>query len=211
MAGDAFQDVPSPIDFHDLDAARAWTQETVARKPYRAEFFDAFARALDACSSVVSVLELGSGPGHLAEQILLRTSVSTYTLLDFSAAMHDLARERVAVFADRVRFVQADFRDVGWHLHLESPDVVVTMQAVHELRHKERTVQLYRQIFDLLEGSGVFLVCDTFADDPVTTRNADLFMTRMEQRTALEASGFCGIEVLLETGGMTLHRAIKSG
>ncbi len=94
MAGNAFQDVPSPINFHDLEAARAWTQETVARKPYRADFFNAFAKSLSASGSAISVLELGSGPGHLAEQILLRVPVSSYTLLDFSTAMHDLAREQ---------------------------------------------------------------------------------------------------------------------
>ncbi len=107
--------------------------------------------------------------------------------------------------------MQADFRDADWHLQLDSPDVVVTMQAVHELRHKGRTAQLYRQVFDLLKGGGIFLACDSFADDSVAPRNVELFMTRKEQRAVLEATGFCGIEVLLETGGMTLHREIKAG
>ena len=60
----------------------------------------------------LKVLELGSGPGMLAEQILRRClSVRVYTLLDFSEPMLAVSREQLAEFAARLRLVRADFRD----------------------------------------------------------------------------------------------------
>ena len=44
-----------------------------------------------------TILEIGSGPGLLAEEILRSCSVRRYVLLDSSTAMHDLAQERLSV------------------------------------------------------------------------------------------------------------------
>lgn len=59
-------DVPSPIDFRDPAQAKAWEATTMARRPYRTQFFAGFVAAIcDQFSQSVSLLELGSGPGHL--------------------------------------------------------------------------------------------------------------------------------------------------
>src|SRR5262245_21595360 len=108
----ADDDVPSPIDFHDPVQARAWVEDTVRRRPYRTDFFAAFVEALNRKNTcAIDVLELGSGPGHLAEQVLQRCAVRRYVALDFSAAMHDLARTRLHPFLERVEFMRRDFRD----------------------------------------------------------------------------------------------------
>jgi hypothetical protein len=70
-------DVPSPVDFRDPAQAKAWEATTMARRPYRTQFFGAFVAAIcDQFSQSVSLLELGSGPGHLAEHILRHCDVS---------------------------------------------------------------------------------------------------------------------------------------
>ena len=132
-------DVPSPIDFHDASQARAWVEDTIARRPYRAQFFAAFVDALNArCGKAISVLELGSGPGHLAEHILKSCDVAHYVALDFFAAMHDLAQERLAPFLKIVKFARRDFRDANWTDGLGKFDAIVTMQSAHETRHKSK-------------------------------------------------------------------------
>src|SRR5437764_262326 len=99
-------DVPSPIDFHDPAQAKSWEQNTIVRRPWRPEFFQAFASELNSrFSQPFSVLELGSGPGHLAQQILSACQVARYCALDFSDAMHALACERLGPFAAKVEFV----------------------------------------------------------------------------------------------------------
>ena len=47
------------------------------------------------------LLELGCGPGFLAEQLLQNCHISHYTLVDFSPHMLELSRERLAGFKDR--------------------------------------------------------------------------------------------------------------
>src|SRR5215468_8442237 len=97
-------DVPIRVDFRDAATARAWIEDTRIRRPYRPRFFAAF------CSALVDrpklrVLELGSGPGQLAREILAHCDVSTYVALDFSPAMHALAAEHLGELASRVMFV----------------------------------------------------------------------------------------------------------
>jgi len=109
--------VPSPVDFHDPAQARAWEEWTVAGKPWRPQFFAAFAAALNVANPArvpLAILEIGSGPGHLAGQILRDCLVRRYVALDFSAAMHGLARARLTTFLDRVEFVAIPIGVKAW-------------------------------------------------------------------------------------------------
>jgi hypothetical protein len=59
-------DVPTAVDFHDPAHARTWTDETPRKRPWRPQFFAAFCSALR--DPELRILELGSGPGHLARE-----------------------------------------------------------------------------------------------------------------------------------------------
>lgn len=145
MAESPDVDVPSPIDFrHPADAAQ-WTATAMAKRPCRESFFSSFVAELAALpASPLRILELGSGPGFLARRILEADPRIEYTAMDFSLAMHALAKERLGPLTSRVRFVEADFRMPGWTAGLSSYHAVATMQAVHELRHKRHAIGLYR-------------------------------------------------------------------
>ena len=68
------------LDDRDPTQARAWEEQTVKNRPYRPKFFGAFADTLNAWfQQPFAVLELGSGPGHLAEAIMSRCPVRSYT------------------------------------------------------------------------------------------------------------------------------------
>jgi len=131
------RDVPSPINFHDPAQARAWTQRTAANRPWRPEFFYLFTATLNARSShPLRILELGTGPGQLASAVLKSCWVSQYFALDFSNAMHALAREQLGPLAAKVKFVKRDFRVPEWNAGLGKFDAVLTLQAAHETRHQ---------------------------------------------------------------------------
>src|SRR5438105_8895305 len=100
------KDVPNPVDFHNEAEAHAWIEQTTEKRPYRSAFFNEFVNEVSELEQDhLKVLELGSGPGILAEQILRRCpSVRVYTLLDFSDPMLAVSRERLAEFATRLRF-----------------------------------------------------------------------------------------------------------
>ncbi|MDA8092911.1 MAG: class I SAM-dependent methyltransferase [Betaproteobacteria bacterium] len=203
-----FTDVPSPVDFHDLQQARAWVENTVAARPWRSAFFDAFVDALNQhFRRSFSVLELGSGPGHLAGHVLERCTVAQYRAIDFSAAMHALAREHLGAAAERVLFVEKDFRSPHWFAGLAPVDAIVTMQAAHEVRHKARQPGFLAQVRRVIAEGGLFLFCDHYAE-PGTGKNPELFLTKREQADTLVRAGFQDVRMLLDFGGIALHRAV---
>jgi SAM-dependent methyltransferase len=209
MSGDG-DDVPSPIDFHDEAQARAWLADTVARRPYRPTYFAAFARALNAIGRPgLRVLEIGSGPGHLARHVLDHCAIGAYTALDFSAAMHALAREHLGPLAGQVIIVQADFREPGWSAGLSGFDAVITMQALHETRHKRHLPGVLRAAAGMLRPGGTFLYCDHYFE-PGGGKAQALYLTRDEQPQALAANGFTAVTKLHDEAGMALYGAVKA-
>ena len=179
----------------------------MAKRPWRTEFFDCFAAALGSQSPPVSrVLELGSGPGFLAQRLLTALPSISYVALDFSPAMHQLAARRLGPLAQRVRFIERSFLDEDWTAGLGKFDAVVTHQAVHEVRHKSRAGKLHTPVARLLRPGGAYLVCDHFAGEG-GMKDDQLFMSVEEQRAALFTAGFVSVEQLVHKGGMVLHRA----
>lgn len=203
-------DIPSPIDLRLMRDAREWEETAMSKRPWRTEFFEAFASEIRSLGpNGQRILELGSGPGFLAEHLLLREVPSIeYVALDFSQAMHDLAAQRLGPLGTRVhvQFVERSFREPGWSDGLGQFGCVLTNQAVHELRHKRHAAELHRQVRSLLMPGGVYLVCDHFAGEGGMS-NEQLYMSVAEQAAALEAGGFAKVEQVLLKGGLVLHRA----
>jgi predicted methyltransferase len=183
----------------------------MSKRPWRALFFQRFVEELQLLAvSPLQILELGSGPGFLARCILDAIPSAEYAMLDFSPAMHRLARERMTPHLGRTRQLLVNFKDVGWTIGLGQFDAVVTHQAVHELRHKKHAATLHRSARTLLRPHGVYLVCDHYVGGDGMS-NASLYMSIDEQRAALEAAGFISVERLLEMKGLVLHRARPFG
>jgi cyclopropane fatty-acyl-phospholipid synthase-like methyltransferase len=201
------KDVPSPIDLRDPETAARWAAEANRARPYRTEVFDRMAAELREAKPGSSLLELGSGPGFLAAALLEVVPVRSYTLLDFSDAMHDLARQRLAHHASRCVYVTADFSRPAWSAGLGPFDAIVTLQAVHELRHKGHAPSLHRAVRALLERGGLYLVCDHFAGLG-GMQDHDLYATIEEQAEALSEAGFREVCQIHRVGSLVLHRAV---
>jgi predicted O-methyltransferase YrrM len=196
-------DVPSPIDLRRMEDALEWESTAMSKRPSRVDFFEAIASS---ASGVARVLELGSGPGFLAQHLLSALPNLQLVLLDFSPAMHKLAERRLGALVSRVEFVERDFKSSSWSDGLGPFDAVVTNQAVHELRHKQYASSLHSQVRTLLRSGGAYLVCDHFAGVGGMS-NTELYMTVEEQRRALVSAGFLSVTELLRREGMVLHHA----
>jgi SAM-dependent methyltransferase len=208
MAGDDDEDVPIRVDFRDLATARAWIEDTRIRRPYRPRFFAAFCAAL-AARRELRILELGSGPGQLAREILSRCDVRTYVALDFSLAMHELAAEHLSKLASRVSFVIRDFREEAWPTGLGEFDAIVTLQAAHETRHKRHLVPLLERARTLLGPGGILLYADHYLTPE--TKLPALAPARDDQPLALERAGFVDVQLQYEEGNMALWAGTASG
>lgn len=207
-------DIPSPIDLRRPDHAQEWAETALQKRPWRPQFFQRFVQEIQAIPSThaLDILELGSGPGFLLKELLGNLPQHRYTALDFSQAMHDLARERLGEQAQYVNFLIRDFKQDDWFNGLTNIDVVVTNQAVHELRHKRHAPALHAQVGQLLKPQGIYLVCDHFAgthEGQQGMLNNELFMTVEEQQQALLTGGFNQVKALLCQGSLMLWRAYK--
>jgi SAM-dependent methyltransferase len=196
------QDVPSPIDLRDRKDAEAWVAEADRKRPWRAQLRAAIADLVRAANPAPRrVLELGAGPGLLAEVILGVCSLESYTLFDFSPVMLELAQARLAA-APAAAFICGDFKSPTWTDLLRGPfDAVVAMQAVHEIRHKRHVPGLYAQVRTLLRPSGLLVVCDHTPPDD-SARAVALCATEAEQHAAFSTAGFVDVGTQLSCNGM---------
>ena len=198
------EDVPIRVDFRDPTTARTWIEETRIKKPFRPSFFAAFCAALSSRRQL-RILELGSGPGQLAREILLHCDVSAYVALDWSQAMHDIAAEHLGELARRVTFVVRDFREPTWPSNLVVFDAIVTMQAAHETRHKRHVVPLFERARTLLPPGGLMLYCDGYLHPDA--KLPALVFERADQPRALERAGFVDVRLLHDEGNQALYSA----
>jgi SAM-dependent methyltransferase len=200
------EDVPIRVDFRDPATARTWIEETRIKRPYRPRFFAAFCTAL-ASRPRLRILELGSGPGQLAREILVHCDVGAYTALDFSPAMHEIAAEHLGELASRVAFVTRDFREPAWTDELGPFDAIVTLQAAHETRHERHLVPLLERARTVLVPGGVLLYADHYLTPE--TKLPALMPGRDDQPLALQRAGFGDVQLVHEEDAMALWRGTR--
>jgi hypothetical protein len=119
-----------------------------------------------------------------------------------------MSRERLARFP-AASFVRADFRSEEWAHVAETPfDCVVSMQAIHEVRHKRHVPRLYELVYRTTAASGLVLICDhTPWDD--SEWSTSLFMTEEEQMRALFSAGFAQVGIAMSISGLVLYECKK--
>ena len=207
----AVKDVPSDHDFFDPAYVRQWTDNAMRNRPERRELFRAFSAETERIrKSTLSVLELGCGPGLLAEELLRIPRIVRYTLVDFSPPMLDLSRERLEKFRDRTVFRQVDFKKRKWTAKMEPGfDLIVSLQAVHELRHASRIPKLYTELYDLLVPGGTILIGDLVNSSLLSGRQAAHLMTTEQHIETFKEVGFLRARSVCSVAGLSLIAAKK--
>ena len=199
------QDVPYGDDWGSAANVAVWTEGADRKRPWRSQIRDHIADRVATLPPGARILELGSGPGFLAQRVLERCPhLASYTLLDFSEHMLALSRDRLTAFP-AASFLLASFKSEDWTRRAVGPfECVVSMQAVHELRNKRHVPRLYEQIYRVLAVRGFLMICDhlPFDDSPASTT---LYMTEQEQREALVGARFAKVHVELSMNGLVLY------
>ncbi len=136
-----------------------WVDKDSRRTAEREAQFNA---ALDWLSVFVGgqsrVMDLGCGPGTLAEKLLATFPAMQVICSDGSDEMLKLARQRLVSYGDRVSYAQADFGAQNWIANLPRQlDAVVSARAIHNLRKLKLISPVYGQIHELLRPGGVFM------------------------------------------------------
>lgn len=203
------KEVPSDHDFFDPAYVKHWSDSITRYRPERKKLFKAFAaEAARMKKGALSVFELGCGPGFLAEALLENCDIARYTLVDFSPAMLKLSRSRLAKYKDRTVFIQADFKKETWTDSVPAGfDLILSLQAVHELRHASRVPKLYSQLRSLLAPGGTILICDHV--NSLSGHRAAHFMTVKEHLSTFEQVGFIKAREICPAADLSLMAAEK--
>jgi ubiquinone/menaquinone biosynthesis C-methylase UbiE len=205
------KEVPSDHDFFDPAYIKHWTESISRYRAERKRLFEVFAaEAARIKKGALSVFELGCGPGFLAEALVENCQIARYTLVDFSPQMLELSRSRVAKFQDRTVFIQADFKKANWAAGIDAGfDLIVSLQAVHELRHASRIPKLYAQLHSLLVPGGTSLICDHVNSSSPSGHRAAHFMTVEEHLSAFKKVGFTNAREICPAADLSLMAAEK--
>jgi SAM-dependent methyltransferase len=199
----------SSLDLEALKEAEEWEEKMIRTGLYRDHFFDAFSIQIDRLfEEPASILEIGSGPGHLAQRIIETNKVKSYTLFDLSDSMNHIASKRLKEHESITDFKTGSFLDKKCFDELGIFDAVVCMQSVHEVRDKNLSTEIYKNVIKVIRPNGFFLVCDFVLGDPGMKDEA-MYMTVLEQKEALSKSGFVSPTLISSHAGLTLYTARK--
>jgi hypothetical protein len=153
-------------EFHDPAFVAGWAERFVPT-PERLALFDLMLAELrSALDPDAVVVELGIGPGYLAEHLLRALPEIRYRGVDFSIPMLDIARGRLSGQGARVEYVQADLLASDWPSRLDGRvDAIVSTWALHDLGDPAHTESVYRGCAGLLPAGGLFLNGDFIKPD----------------------------------------------
>jgi tRNA (cmo5U34)-methyltransferase len=147
----------------DPERAQAWTPHGKpgnALRPLQLEILLTVAEAL----APRRILDLGCGPGEIDALMLERLPAAEVICLDESPVMLERAREVLAPFAGRTRFVESDLGHDWRAAAGVAFDLVFASQAVHHVVAPGKRV-LYARVHAALAPGGSLLLNDKVAFD----------------------------------------------
>jgi tRNA (cmo5U34)-methyltransferase len=149
-------------DWKSAEYAEIWVADATARDPEREAQLALMASLIpQPHDAAIRVLDLGAGYGVVSAAVLEVFPSAQITLMDYSAAMLDHARARLAAHAGQLRWALGDLSGPGWERELEGPfDAVVSAAVLHNLRDGERVRAIYAEIARVLAPGGAFLNLD---------------------------------------------------
>jgi len=145
-------------EFHDMEFSKGWAERFIPTPDRLALFETILQRIREIGGEHCHVLELGVGPGYLADYLLSRLPDISYEGLDFSAAMLKIAENRLLNYPNRVVFTQADLTKEDWTTKIsQAPKAVVSTWALHDLFSAKNIEFVYRKTKSILQPQGVLL------------------------------------------------------
>lgn len=149
-------------DWQAEDYAAYWVTDAESRDPDRAAQLALLADLLPRpAGRSPRVLDLGAGYGAVTAAVLARHPDAHVTLLDYSDAMLDHARARLATHAAQLDYALGDLTRPDWTAALAAPvDAVVSASVLHNLEDGPRIAAIYAEITRCLAPGGVFLNLD---------------------------------------------------
>jgi ubiquinone/menaquinone biosynthesis C-methylase UbiE len=155
---------PFPHDWQSADYVSGWIEHDVARDPERRPLLrQMLSSAPFPLEAELNVLDVGAGYGVVTEEVLAAFPAAQVTLQDYSQAMLDQARRRLAGHAGRLSYILCDLFEPSWPQQVGGPfDLAVSAIVLHNLGRREKIFACYPAVYGLLRPGGWFLNYDRF-------------------------------------------------
>ncbi|MCQ3972489.1 MAG: hypothetical protein DPW09_03465 [Anaerolineae bacterium] len=163
------------LTFRDLrtqEDVAEWTAGLLTRYPERGEVMKHIVAQLKALPfPAPQVVELGPGPGLLAEVLLRELPEMSYVGFDSSELLLTFARTKLAPFSRRANLIQVDLNADDWLNYLPGEiHAVISLQSLHDLGNESNVNRVYGLARRLLVPGGLLLNADFVVppgqDDP---------------------------------------------
>ena len=142
-----------------------------------------------------SFLDLGCGTGFFGEVFFEHLPEISGHLADGSAAMLELAKQRVSKESRKVAFQHCLFDAFDWSVE-QAFDVVFSAYAIHHIPDADKWA-LFAQIYSRLGSGGAFILFDNFLPREAKGREVIEYLTCME--IARRARNVASIEQVIAT------------
>ncbi|MDO9324863.1 MAG: methyltransferase domain-containing protein [Methanoregula sp.] len=109
-----------------------------------------------------AILDIGAGTGLLSALMIQKFPDAILTLVDLSASMLGIARERFAERTD-VRYITGDYSSADFGGRY---DLICSALSIHHLEHEDKH-RLYKKIYDALNPGGMFVNADQVLGETV--------------------------------------------
>ncbi|MBF0266019.1 MAG: class I SAM-dependent methyltransferase [Gammaproteobacteria bacterium] len=153
-------------EFHDESFAQGWADRFVPT-PERISLFNLILSEIQCTVKTDScVVELGIGPGYLANHILSAMPNINYIGIDFSQPMLAIASKRLRQYSKRLALVWADLIHDNWQSNFNQPiHAVISTWALHDLGTQGNIFTVYDKSYQALTEGGIFLNGDFIKPD----------------------------------------------
>jgi tRNA (cmo5U34)-methyltransferase len=153
--------------------------------------FDDFYRVSVSVASVDTenpkILDIGAGTGLLSAFLMERYPDASFTLIDISEKMLDIAKDRFRGNSN-VKYIVADYSK--YHF-VEKYDMIVSALSIHHLEDEEKK-EIYKKSYSLLKQNGILINADQVYGETPFIEN----LNKKIWRHYIEDSGLPGEEIL---------------
>lgn len=153
--------------------------------------FDDFYGMLVSVASVNTenpkILDIGAGTGLLSAFLMKRYPNASFTLIDISEKMLDIAKDRFRGNSN-VEFIVADYSKCSF---IKKYDMVVSALSIHHLEDKEKK-EIYKKSYSLLRQNGIIINADQVYGETPFIEN----LNKRVWRHYIENSGLSKEEIL---------------
>ncbi|MDZ8137625.1 MAG: class I SAM-dependent methyltransferase [Nostoc sp. DedQUE04] len=159
---DNLEKIISKFDLNDGELAYRYS--SLPYGYYKEETYPIFCATLDAVGDDIHVLDIGSGPGHLAFDFYQKrpSSKTRFSLMDSSYTFLRIAKERIENLGFHIQVFHRNYNFLNWERDLGKYDVIVSNNSLFHLK-PDLVAPFYEILFNLLNSNAVFLNQQAFS------------------------------------------------